>query len=93
MFPSEGEFFGLVCSYMNDHSYRTDIFECTASDEKRVVGIRRTRSWSQDEQMIFHRAEWKFEDVTALLPALGFCNQKQAEEIASSAISKATGAN
>jgi hypothetical protein len=88
LFPIAGEFFGVVCSYMQDHSYRTDIFECTGSDESRVVCKSRTHSHSSDP-MIFHRSEWHFEDVSGILSALGIIDQSAAKEFAASAIDKA----
>lgn len=90
-FPIKGEFFGVVCSYMQDHSYRTDIFECLGSDDKRVVCSRRTRG-IHSEAMIFHRSEWNFEDVSAILAAAGICDQEAAKEFAGRVIDKARGA-
>lgn len=56
---------------MTDRSYRENIFVCIASDANRVVGKNMYGvSWVK-EPKLFHRTEWRFDDVSALLPALG----------------------
>jgi hypothetical protein len=88
-FPKVGDYYGVICSYMNDHSYRTDIFKCIASDENRVVGMRKTRN--AGNPVILHRTEWKFEDVSALLPALGLYTKDHVDAIVAVEVAKARG--
>lgn len=55
-----------------DRSYRDDIWKCLASDASRVVAQRVFGGYGPSEQPhIFYRPECRFEDVSALLPALG----------------------
>lgn len=90
-FPSAGEFFSVVFipferdepSFMGgtaekvlvqDRSYRDDIFQCLASDASRVVAKKLT-GYQFKEPHIFYRPEWQFDDVSALLPALGLSDE------------------
>jgi len=77
-FPKVGDYFSLYCTRMpSDGSYRGVIFLCTAANATRVVG-RRVRPARGEEpaqveeyRHILFRQDWRFDDVTDLLPALG----------------------
>jgi hypothetical protein len=70
-FPRKGDFFSMVCTGWKDNSYKDTIFKCTASDASRVVcEVVHGAAWHTKPQ-VFYRADWQFDDVSALLEALG----------------------
>lgn len=68
-FPSAGEYFSVVCVGWKDNSYKTDIFQCLASDAQRVVA-KRVVGHNYSAPYIFFRPDWRFDDVSALIPVL-----------------------
>lgn len=79
-FPAKGEYFSCVCTGWPDNSYKEDVFECLASDASRVVAKRLTNAFS-DKPHVFFRPDWRFDDVSGLLEALGI-GQAKADESA-----------
>jgi hypothetical protein len=62
----------VVKRKITDRSYRTEIFQCLNSDATRVIGRVVHGMDFSGQPKIFHRAEWRMDDVKHLLPSLGF---------------------
>lgn len=78
-FPGPGDFFAISSIDKSDKSYRENIFQCLESDATRVVA-RNVHGYEYGNGVkIFHRIEWRIDNVNHLLPALGFSVNKGTE--------------
>lgn len=55
-----------------DRSYREDVFQCLESDATRVVCRKIDKDEYGKKPIVFHRSEWRIDNINHLLPALGF---------------------
>lgn len=62
-FPKAGDFFGVTHAAGKDGSYRSDVFECLASDEYRIVAKPIVPCFYK-EGITFYRSDWIIQSVS-----------------------------
>lgn len=79
-FPKAGEFFGVTHAGGTDGSYRSDVFECLASDEYRVVAKPIVPCFYK-EGITFYRSDWVIQTVSdAVVATLQVVAEERAKE-------------
>lgn len=62
----------VVVEKIVDRDYRQSVFKCMESDATRIVCREIGRDPLIDKPIIFHRSEWRIDNIDHLLPSLGF---------------------
>lgn len=68
-FPQAGQFFGVTHIGGTDGSYRSDVWECLASDDYRIVAKSITPRWNHNA-LTFYRTDWIIERVSDAVVAV-----------------------
>jgi hypothetical protein len=79
-FPKAGDFFGVTHAAGKDGSYRSDVFECLASDEYRIVAKPIVPCFYKDG-ITFYRSDWIIQTVSdAVVATLQVVAEERAKE-------------
>lgn len=82
LFPTKGQFFGVVFADGTDRSYREDVWECVASDEYRIVA-KALMPCDYKKSIVFYRADWLIQPVSdAVIAAIQVAAEMRELQIA-----------